>query len=98
MAAQCQHRAVARAGDFDIDLRLPRVVHGHQVFAPILDPLHRPPDVTRRERDEKILGVELAARPEAAADVILHHRDGVFRQAHQLGENPPVEERHLGGA
>ena len=46
----------------------------------------------------KSSGIELAARAEAAADVVLDHLDGVFRQADLLGEDAAVEERHLGGA
>ncbi len=52
------------------------MIDRHQVFAAVLGPLHRPADMPRRERDEKILRIELAARAEAAADVVLDHVDG----------------------
>ena len=54
--------------------------------------------MARGERNEEVLGVELAARAEAAADVVLHHVDGVFGKADLLCQDAPVEERHLGRA
>ena len=98
VAAQAEDRAVLSAGDLDIAFRLARMVHRHQVLAPVLGPLDRPADMARGERDQKILRIELAARAEAAADVVLHHVDGVFRQPDLLGEDAAVEERHLGRA
>jgi hypothetical protein len=98
MAAQPEDGAVALAGDFDIDLRLAGVVHGHQVLAPVLDPLHRTVAETRGKWNEEILRIEFAARAEAAADIVLHHLDGFLRQADLAGEDAAVEERHLGGA
>jgi len=38
-----------------------------QVLAAVLEPAHRPADMLRRERDQEILGVELAAGAETAA-------------------------------
>ncbi len=98
LAAQRQDGAVARAGDLQVAFRLARMVHRHQVLAPVLGPLDRTADVARRERNQEILGIELAARTEAAADVVLDHLDGVFGKPDLLGEDAPVEERHLGGA
>ncbi len=51
-----------------------------------------------RERDQKILRIEFAARAEAATDVVLDHVDRVLGQADLLGENAPIEEQDLGGA
>ena len=90
--------AVARAGDLEVALGLARMVHRHQILAPVLDPFHRPLDVARRERDQEILGIELAARAEAAADVVLDHVDLLFRQADLRRQDAAVEERHLGRA
>ena len=98
MAAQAEDRAVARAGDLDVALRLARVIERHQLLAAILGPFHRAPGVARRERNEKVLGIELAARAEAAADVVLHHVDRVLGEAHLLREHAAVEEQHLGAA
>ena len=75
VAAQRQDGAVARAGDLDVDLGLARVVHRHQVLAAVLGPLHRPVEMARRERDQEIFRIELAARAKAAADVVLDHLD-----------------------
>ena len=49
-----------------------------QVLAAVLDPFHRAAELARRERDQEILRIELAAHAEAAADVVLDHGDGVF--------------------
>ena len=46
---------------------LARMVGGGQMLAPILDPFHRSAQPGRREGDEEILGVELAAGAEPAA-------------------------------
>ena len=98
MAAQAEDRAVALAGDLDVACRLARMVDRHQMLAAVLGPFHRPADMTRGERNEEILRIKLAARAEAAADVVLHHVDGVFGEAHLLGQDAAVEEQHLGGA
>ena len=50
---------------------LARVVRGHEVLGAILDPLHGAAEPLRRERDQDVLGIELAAHAEAAADVDL---------------------------
>ena len=68
------------------------------MLAAVLGPFHRPADVARRERDQEILRIELAARAEAAADVVLDHVDGIVGEAELLGEDAAVEEQHLGGA
>ena len=71
---------------------------GEQMLAAILDPLHRPADKARRERNQEILRIEFAAHAEAAADVVLDHADGLLRQAQLLRQNAAVGERHLGCA
>ena len=98
LAADRQDGAVARAGDLEVALLLAGVVHRHQVFAAVLDPFHRALDVARRERDQEILGIELAARAVAAADVVLDHLDLLDRQADLRRQDAAVEERHLGRA
>ena len=75
VAAQGEDRAIAHAGDLDIGRRLARVVHGHEIFAPVLGPFHRPVDVARRKGNEEVFRIELAARAVAAADVVLDHVD-----------------------
>ena len=98
VAAQRQDGAVAGTGDLDVAFLLARMIDGHQLLAPVLDPLYRSPHMTGRERDEKILRIELAARPEAAADIVLHHVDRVLGETQLLGQRAAVEEQHLGGA
>ena len=98
MPAQTQDGAVAAAGDLDVAFRLARVVHAHEVLAAVLGPFHGAAGVTGRERDQEILRVELAARAEAAADVVLHQLDRAFRQPHLLRQGAAVEEQHLGAA
>ena len=98
MPAQTQDGAVAAAGDLDVAFRLARVVHAHEVLAAVLGPFHGAAGVTGRERDQEILRVELAARAEAATDVILHQLDRAFRQPHLLRQGAAVEEQHLGAA
>jgi hypothetical protein len=98
VAAQAEDDPVARAGDLDVAVDLARVVGRHQVLAAILDPFHRPADVAGRERNQEILGIELAAHPEAAADVGLDHVDRALRQPEHGRQHLAVEEQNLGGA
>src|SRR6516165_8785939 len=74
------------------------VVGGHQVLAPVLDPLDRAPEAQCSEGDQYILGIELAADAEAAADMAFAqmHRDGTAPE--HAGEHVPGCMRHLGGA
>ena len=51
-----------------------------------------------RERNEEILRIELAARAETAADVVLDHVDRVLGKPHLLRQRAAVEEQHLGAA
>ena len=91
-------RAVALAGDLQLAFGVAGVVRGDQVLAAVLDPFHRAAELARRERDQEILGIELAAHAEAAADVGLDHGDGVLRQPHLLRQDAAVGEDHLGHA
>ena len=60
---------------------LARVVGGHEVLAPRLDPLHGPAELHRGQRHEDVLRVELAADAEAAADVDLGEPERAQRDA-----------------
>jgi hypothetical protein len=51
--------------------------------------------VSRGERDEEILRIELALHAEATADVDLDHIDVVFANAQHRRERAAVEEQHL---
>ena len=70
----------------------------HQMLAAVLGPFHRAADVARRERNQKILRIEFAARAKAAADVVLDHVDGIDGEAELFGQDAAVGEQHLGGA
>ena len=96
--AQAQDGAVAGAGDLHVAFRLARMVHAHEVLAAVLRPFHGTSAVARSERNEEILRVELAARAEAAADVVLHDLDRAFVEAQLLRQGAAVEEQDLGAA
>src|SRR5215470_18160624 len=71
---------------------------GHEMLAPVLNPFDRMAELARRERDQEILWIELAARPKATANVILDIVDRFLRQPHHGRHGAAVEERKLGGA
>ena len=56
------------------------------------------PTWRRRERDQEILGIELAAHAEAAADIELDHVDGGLGDAQHGRQRAAVEEQDLGRA
>ncbi len=97
-AAQAQDRAVLRARDLELGGKPARVVRGEEMLAPVLDPFDRALQAARRERDEKILGIEFAAHAEAAADIVLDHQDVGRRQAHLARQIFAVQERRLARA
>ena len=98
LAAQTQDHAVAVAGDPDLAARLARVRRGDQVLAAILDPLDRLAEMPGGEGDQEVLRKALAAQPEPAADIVLHHRDGVLGEPQLTGERAAHRERRLGRA
>ncbi len=98
LAAQAEDRAVAAAGDLDLAIRLARMVHRRQMLAPVLDPADRAADMPRGERDQIVLGIELAAGAKAAANIVLDQVDLGRRQAQHRRQGIAVEERHLCGA
>ena len=77
---------------------LARMIGRDQVLAPILDPFNRPPQAQRRETDQHVLWIKLAANAKAAADVPLeqmHARGGAPKHARDAVAIPV---RHLGRA
>src|SRR5262249_60806229 len=54
--------------------------------------------MARREWDEEILRIELAARAETASDVVLHDLDGAFGQSHLFRQGAAIEKQDLGAA
>jgi len=77
---------------------LARVVRRDEVLVAVLDPFHRPARSHRRDRDEHVLGVQLATRSEAAAHAQLDEPDPFGRQVEDLRQRVPVEVLHLRGA
>ena len=77
---------------------LARVVGGDQMLAPVLDPFYRPAEFERRGTNKNILGIDLAAHAEAAADMALVKLHRVARAAEHAGKRVAVAVRHLGGA
>ena len=93
--AQRHDRAVAAHADLDLMVLLARVVRGDQVLATVFDPLHRTAQAHRRPRHHVVLGIELAAHAEASAHLELDEVDEMLGMAEQIGEDAPVEVRHL---
>ena len=94
-ATQREQAALGGRGDLDVVHLAARVVRRDEMLSAILDPLHRAAETERGERDEHVLGIELAADAEAAADVDLHEPHVVESEPEQLCEHPAVEVLHL---
>ena len=77
---------------------LARVVGGHQVLAPILDPFDRSPQSQSGEADKKIFRIELTANPEPAAGIALPEHDGRRAAAEHARQPVAVAVRHFGRA
>ncbi len=54
---------------------------GEEGFRAVVGPFHRPADALRRPQDRGLLGIEIVAQPEAAADVGADEADLLQRQA-----------------
>ena len=89
--AEREEGAVRSCRHLDLVHLLPRVVRREQVLVPVLDPFDRPPEQPSRERDQYILGVELAADTEAAADVDFQEANVPDREREHPRERRPVE-------
>ena len=63
--------ALVGAGGPDVMVLVARMIGGDQMLAAVLDPFHRPLEAHRRDADQDVLGIDLAADAEAAADVRL---------------------------
>ena len=59
---------------------LARMVGGDEMLVPVLDPFDRPAEPQRGEADQHVLGIELAAHAEAAADMALEQMDARQRR------------------
>ena len=96
--AQGEQGAVGAQGDGGVVDLLARVVERAEVLLAVLGPAHRLARAQRAERDEEVLGVELAATAEAAAHVELDQAHAVLGQAEQRGEDAAVGVHDLGRA
>src|ERR1044071_9691507 len=95
-SAQAEYLPLSSAGELDLAVGLARMVARDEVLAPRLDPLHRAAHMPRRERNQEIVRIELAAHAERAASVALDHPDVRFRHAEERREDAPAQERRLG--
>jgi hypothetical protein len=77
-----------------VDL-IARLVRRHQVLVAVLDPLHRALELQRGMAHEDVLGVELAAHAEAAADMALDEVHHVARPVEHARHLVAVVMRHL---
>ena len=91
--AQDEAAVVDRGADA-VDL-VARMVGGDEMLAAVLDPLDRPAEPKRAERHKHVLGIDLAADAEAAADMALVEVQLFERQVEQRGEALPVDVRDL---
>ena len=98
LVLQRQDAALGIDRDAGMVMLLARVIGRHQMLAPVLDPFDRPAEPHRREADEKILRVELAADAEAAAGIAFLEHHGGRAAAEHAGERVAVAVRHLRGA
>jgi hypothetical protein len=73
LVVDCEQPSVAVDARLDPVGLLARVVGADQVLAPVLDPFDRAPEPQRRDADQHVLRIELAADAEAAADMRLVH-------------------------
>ena len=93
VSAQRENRAIAIAGDLQLAGSIAGVIGGKEMLPPVLDPLHRMASEAGGKRDEIILGIKLAARAEAAPNIVLNHPDRALRQPHLLREHTAIDKR-----
>ena len=98
VTAQRKDDALAGGGDLEVAVHLARVVGGDEVLAAILDPLDRPADMTRCERNEEVLGIKFAADAKPSADIDFDQVDRVFGHRQHRREDATIEEGHFCGA
>src|SRR5262245_64258886 len=74
------------------------MIGGDQVLAPILNQFYRALQPQRRDTDQHVLWVELAAYAESAADMPLVEMHGRWIAAQHAGDLVAVPVQHFGGA
>ena len=96
--AEAEQAAVRGGADLEVAPGLARVVQRDEVLVPVLDPLDRAPRPHGQPGHEEVLGVELAAGAEAAADVGLDEPHRVLGEVEEAGQQGAVEVLDLGRA
>ena len=59
---------------------------GEEAFGAVAGPAHRPPDMARRPHHHDLLGIDIGAQPERAADIGADHAHALRRDAEAFGE------------
>ncbi len=87
--------AVGVEADLDLVQLVARMAGAQQMLLPLLDPAHRAPDRAGQERDQQVLGVDVALGAEAAADIERHAADPRLGQPQERGGRPAHPVHHL---
>ena len=94
--AQREDAAVVVEADLDLVDLVTRMARAHQMLATVLDPLHRPPQPARQERNQQVLRVDVPLEAEAAADIRRDAADAGFRQPQHGRSLAPYPMHDLG--
>src|SRR6202020_1344201 len=97
-AVDGEQAATSIDGGADTKILLARMITGHQMLAPILDPFHRAAETKRRGADQYILRIDFAAHAKTAADMTFVQMHARRLAAEHAGQRIAVPMRHLGGA
>ncbi len=92
VGAQAKDCSVAIACDREIARDLARMIGRQHVLATVLDPFDRTAERPGHERNQKILGIELAAHPEPTPDVDHLEVDRAFRETEHRRQQATIEE------
>ena len=98
MQIEGRQPALRIGGRGHLEGRLARVIDRREMLEAVLDPAHGPLQPQRQPGDQEILGIELAPRAEAAADVGLGEAQDALGHLQHGGEHAAIGMRHLGGA
>ena len=96
IVAQREDAAVVVEADLDVMQLVARMRRTHHVLAAIFDPAYRSSEPAGEERDQQILGIDVAFAAETAADIQRDTADARFRQAQQRGGFAAHPMNHLG--
>ena len=108
VVAEREDAALVVEPDLDIVQLVARMRRGHEMLAPVLDPAHRPAEAAREERDQQVLGIDVALAAEAAADIERDEAHALLGEAedrgdlaahpmHDLGRRPDRHRRRCAG-